>query len=294
MDDHIPDKDLAALVASLDPAVVEVEALRVLPTHSRYCYRLRLADGRFIKARQLGSKWRANNMRELCGYLDQRHVPRVLAGRGGALLLEWVEGEPLDPECLSPSLLRSIGQLHGSIHVAALEGAPWRIRDSALNYRADRLEPELRQLADIGLVSPTEADHLLKLALDQEPEDFAVGITHGDLCPENLVLATDGHVVAIDNETIAVAALDYDLARTWYRWPLSRGAREAYFEGYAHHRSPDSYSRHFFYWAVMALAAAALYRAKTETYAASVPVSRLRDLIRDSDRASGSRPELIL
>ncbi len=294
VDDRIADKDLAALVAALDPPVVAMEELRMLPTHGRYCYRLRLADGRFIKARQLGSSWRAKNMRELCGYLDQRHVSRVLDRRGGALLIEWVEGEPLDPERLSPSQLRSIGRLHGSIHVAELARGPWRIRDSTLAYRADRLEPELRRLAGMGLVSPTEADHLLKLALDHEPENFAVGIAHGDFCPENLVLGADGRVVAIDNETIAVAALDHDLARTWYRWPLPRRAREAYFEGYVRYRSPDAYSRHFLYWAIMVLAAAALYRAETEAYSVSVPVTRLRNLIGDSRRASGSRLELTL
>lgn len=294
MDDRIPDPELAALVAALEPSVVEVEAIRVLPTHGRYCYRLRLADGSFVKARQLGSRWRAENVRELCGYVDPRHVPLVLDGRDGALLIEWVDGKPLEAVRLSPSLLQMIGRLHGSIHVAELQRGPWRLRDSALAYRPDRFEPELAKLAEIGLLDRREAAQLLRLALDSAPEDFSVGITHGDLCPENLILAGDGRVVAIDNETMAVAPQDYDLARTWYRWTLPRRAREAYFDGYARYRSPDAYSRHFFYWAVLVLARAALYRAETEGYPASVPASRLRRLIRDAARASSSRPELTL
>ena len=53
------------------------------------------------------------------------------------------------------------------------------------------------------------------------PIAAARGPVHGDLCAENLVLASDGRVISIDNERVRIDFLDFDLARTWTRWPMS-------------------------------------------------------------------------
>ena len=35
------------------------------------------------------------------------------------------------------------------------------------------------------------------------------------------MIRPDGALCLVDNETVDLGPLDYDLARTWYRWPLA-------------------------------------------------------------------------
>ena len=60
------------------------------------------------------------------------------------------------------------------------------------------------------------------------PARSACGLVHGDLCAENLVLTPDGRIVSIDNERVRIDFLDYDLARTFVRWPLPDARRERF------------------------------------------------------------------
>ena len=83
---------------------------------------------------------------------------------------------------------------------------------------------------------------------------------HRDYCAENLLLAPSGRIHVVDNESIDVGPLDYDLARTWYRWPMGPRQRAAYWKGYARYRDPGSFSSSFAFWAVKVLVESSLFR----------------------------------
>jgi thiamine kinase-like enzyme len=101
------------------------------------------------------------------------------------------------------------------------------------------------------------------------------GLTHGDFCAENLIVEKPDRIRIIDNEMLGVDALDWDVARTWYRWPMSRGQWAAYSEGYSQHRSLAEFEAHFRYWSVLVLLESAVWHVAKSTDAASIPLRRL-------------------
>ena len=59
-----------------------------------------------------------------------------------------------------------------------------------------------------------------------------MAVTHGDICPENLIRTPDGALRPIDEERLALRPLAYDLARAVNRWPLDARLERAFLGGY--------------------------------------------------------------
>jgi aminoglycoside phosphotransferase (APT) family kinase protein len=118
-----------------------------------------------------------------------------------------------------------------------------------------------------------------------------VGLVHKDFCRENMVVSPDGVVRVVDNETLAVDCPDYDLTRTWYRWPMDPAQAVAYLAGYRRHRSTETLARHFPFWAVAVLSESALFRLR-RGLSAALPLGRLRELL-DRHAVSGERPAFV-
>jgi hypothetical protein len=93
----------------------------------------------------------------------------------------------------------------------------------------------------------------------------------------------------VDSETVAIDAIDYDLASTTYSWPLSGDAESDFFGGYGRVRDPSTFLRHRPFWMVCALSDAALFRATAGTPNARVPMDRLLELL-ESTRQLERRP----
>jgi UDP-2,3-diacylglucosamine hydrolase len=88
----------------------------------------------------------------------------------------------------------------------------------------------------------------------------------------------------VDGETLSIDALDYDLGRTFHRWPMERVQRGAYLAGYSDRRRPASFVRHFPFWTIMVLIDSALFRYRRDTRDAAFPIQRLHDLVADTAR----------
>jgi Ser/Thr protein kinase RdoA (MazF antagonist) len=71
------------------------------------------------------------------------------------------------------------------------------------------------------MLERTYGKHVTLLLRKGLPERARWGFIHYDLCAENLVRRPDGIVVAIDNETLRRGFSEFDVARTWSRWPLT-------------------------------------------------------------------------
>jgi hypothetical protein len=109
-------------------------------------------------------------------------------------------------------------------------------------------------------------------------------LTHQDFCGANLVLK-GGAIVAIDNVTMKVSALDEDLARTWYRWPLGESEWRTFLRGYSEKRDVDSYLSHERFWRALTLIHAAAVRLRVVGLAAAKPpLGRLLALVGHSNQ----------
>jgi hypothetical protein len=95
----------------------------------------------------------------------------------------------------------------------------------------------------------------------------------------SIVRGADGRPYVVDSGNVGVDALDLDLARTWYRWPMAAAERRAFENGYLEHRQTASFSTHFPFWAIAVLTDAALFRARARTHARSLPLRRLQQLV---------------
>jgi Ser/Thr protein kinase RdoA (MazF antagonist) len=265
--------DIETLARGRGVALAESEAIS---THgaarpARETFRLRFADGTTLKGRRLASADVARRVEAIVARLDPRRFTRVVARHGAALLEEWIDGEPLDRRPPDASHLAWAGATLGTVHAAPPPDLPGE------SVAADeRLAADLARLVDAGALAEADAARLRTRA-GAAPPAADVTIVHRDLCPENIVVARDGRLVAVDNAAARVGWADEDLARTFYRWPLEAGEGDAFLAAYAAHRDPAAFLAHRAFWMVTALAHAACVRTNRGYAEADATVRRLRD-----------------
>lgn len=272
-------EDLARLLEELDSPPITITPVRQpgSPRLQGGAFRIRLSDGRQIKASVLEGRGQAERTEYFLGRLDHRAFPRVLGRRGRALLIEWVDGEPITGYATA-AVFERCAALHASLHLEPLpDDCPYSISD--LPLLRQKLDSDLRCLTECGAVGAADAQRASEVALRFLPRSCDTGIVHRDLCPENLVLRSDGGVSSIDNESICLGAHDFDLARTWYRWPMERAERRLYLDTYALRRDIGPFVAHFPFWAVAVLADSTRLRLRAGADVLSVPVERLDRLL---------------
>lgn len=280
LNDQLGD-DLAALVRHIGPALVDAEPLTGVgyPGYEPSAFRLRFADGRILKGQHCASAQRAALVQEIAQHAH-RILPAVVARSGAVLLTEWIDGQCLDSAAWLPDLLARCGAVQGILHSIPLAPEHHRSHRGVLEHCCTRLHRHLGTLVDAGILQTDEAPVILDLAMRGLPSRCTVGYVHGDFCHENLVVQPSGDIGVIDHETLDVNAHDFDLGRTWYRWPLQMAQRQAYLDGYRQHRCTDDFVQHFPFWAISGVVAGAAFRLRKKPDAASVPVGRLRALVR--------------
>jgi Ser/Thr protein kinase RdoA (MazF antagonist) len=270
------DPELSELVAGVGTPLIDATLLTRWwsARYPRAAWQLRFADRRVLKGVRFNSPAVADRVEHLLGPLGDRHFPRVVARRGPAMLLQWIEGAALDSGVRQANVLRRCGFLHGWIHVQAPAEAAAPAPGSEPDWGA-RLEGAAETLLTSETLAWPELGELMDQARMHLPCTAARGITHGDFCAENLIVQPSDGIYVVDNETLQVDALEYDLARTWYRWPMGPDQWAAYGEGYSEHRGLTDFKAHFPYWSVLVLLEAAVWHVSKETGAASIPLRRL-------------------
>jgi hypothetical protein len=274
-------RDLWALVRALDVPLLDATLVSRLPAArtGRASFRLVLEDGRIFKGRCTVEPREAARIAALMPRLPRPHFPRCLGRRGRALLVEWLPGAPLRPDQCTEALLHRCGALHATIHRVLVPSRP----RPGLRRRPEpwetRLDGHLRTLVSGGALSAAEARAARGLAQRLGPAETSLALCHGDLCRENIVTDAAGHARIIDNETVALDACDYDLARTWYRWPMTSRQRAAYLGGYGDSAARQSFAAHVVHWALIVLAESAAYRLRVHPPAALGPIRRLRGIV---------------
>jgi aminoglycoside phosphotransferase (APT) family kinase protein len=221
--------------------------------------------------------------------LEHRYFTAVLAVRGAAALVEWADGAPLAAERCDPALMDEMGSVHARLHT--LPPPPGGLAEGAPDWPR-RLAGYLAALVARGAIDGATRDRAAALAGSATPDAFPTRIVHKDFCRENMVVSSAGAVRVVDNETLAVDCPDYDLARTWYRWPMAAPQAEAYLDAYRRRRGTETQERHFPFWAVAVLAESALFRLERDLAAAALPLARLRDLL-DRPESPGAQPAFV-
>ena len=285
--------DLAALVmTTVGARLVGVAPITGLPsaTLGRATFRLEFADGRVLKGRRFDTAADAERVELLTRALGLRSLPRVWARQGAALLEDWIPGVPLDSAAPSLPRFREAGALLGAIHRAvtplfapgalppAVEAPP------SVDARRAATVRGIDGLARLRLVTAATAQRLQTLVDAHAPSDHDTarpqrGIVHRDFCAENIVLAPDGQLWAVDNGTLTMDAYDFDLGRTWYRWPMTLEQWSVFAHGYRRHRGTEVFAAHFPFWAISVLVEAALFRHQAAAPGALEPIRRLDALL---------------
>jgi hypothetical protein len=277
--------DLDALIRAVEGPPPEITPVSGSRGNRRAAFRLEFAGGRVLKGRRVDTHEKAELVEYVTRCLNHRQLPRVLKRSGAALLTEWVEGQALDPANCTPEVLRQCGAFQGLVHTWPLPDHRTCRSVDTPRLRQTRLERRLDKLVEHGVLGDGEARAALGLALQYAPSGCLIGLTLGDFCAENIVRRASGELCFVDTEELSISPCDYDLGRTWYRWPMTIEDRQAYLDGYRRYRHPTEFVEHFPYWAVTAIVDSAVSRQRLRTDAALVPVERLRALIRDLKQA---------
>jgi aminoglycoside phosphotransferase (APT) family kinase protein len=279
--------DLSDLVAANALSVAKLEMLTTLPSPkmSHASFKAICHDGQTVKLRQVETADQAARVVAIRAQLPDAHFPRLLAISKSAMIEEWIPGRSAVEDRYDIGLLQEAGSLLASIHCAA----PPKYSFAKLRTISDRMRRMERQTGDLldrGRLTEEDVAAIMELAQFHRPETLDAGIVHRDFAAENLVIGDDECIWIVDNETMTYDAFSYDLARTWYRWPLVGQAITHFLTGYQRIRSAENFERHFVFWTLSAIVDACLFRAKAETQNQNVPMLMLRDLINNHDAGS--------
>ena len=194
-----------------------------------------------------------------------RSAARGMAARaGGGGRLRWARARSARRACCSVAFI-----------AWARRG---RITDARFNHAGSTNRSTSARSWRPG-ATPAAAQEAVALARRSAPATADWGLCHGDFCAENLLVVPALGLHVVDNETICELWQDYDLARTWYRWPMEALAFAAFLDGYREHRQADTFLAHFQFWAICALLRSAAFRLR-EGVSAEVPIRRLEALLK--------------
>jgi aminoglycoside phosphotransferase (APT) family kinase protein len=273
-------------VADEHGGLVEVTPLTTLlsPDYPGACWRLVFRDGTVAKGRRVTSAGRAERCERLIRLLEHPPFPRVRRRAGSSMVLDWIPGRT--PAELSACHAYSAGEIQGTIHTT--EVSDELVADAMLEERGglERLSTRVDTLVQMGLLEEEEGRRALDLAREHRPAAPECGLMHGDFCAENFIVDDRGVLWVIDNETLKVNCLDYDLAKTCYRWPMSPALRREYLRGYRQHRSTSSFEKHFHHFIIRATVSSAYFRAVRGTKGVDVPIAAFREFLAAGDTAA--------
>lgn len=244
----------------------------------RVVWCLDLEGGRRIKARLLEDHHAARALCALRAVLPSDFAP-VVARSGRVLLEEWIDGVTLARASAPPRCLEDAARLLAGLHATrTVAGRAIRAIRRTTSWRRDS-EDRLRLLREDGLLSVAHANVLRRVLDAHDPHRTPTGLTHSDLCGENLVRNRAGRLRVIDNERLGLRPFGYDLARTRYRWGLDQEAWSAFLAAYSR-RHPATARRASPFWDVVVATESAMIRRRGGGRRVATPVAALARIVR--------------
>jgi aminoglycoside phosphotransferase (APT) family kinase protein len=275
------ESDLSWVASRLGSAVTEMAPVSPLRGRDRprAAFRLTLADGRRLKLRRLRSPERAEDLSRLLGRLRELGLPRVLLRREEALVVEWVDGVPLEEQPADADRIGEAAELLGRIHATpSFDGLRLPVtRSTRDELRA--MQDELSILVRAGRLEAVTATRLARSARRCDPGRALQGIVHGDFCAENLVVDARGRIRVVDNEALQVGFLGLDLARVWSRWPLPEPTWQGFLSSYRRWGAGPADDEALLVWKLRILVKSAWYRVARRFPGADEALGRLHALL---------------
>ncbi len=281
--------DIASVLEDLRVDVVHAAPITSLPSGvtDRASFRIALADGRIVKARRLRRAAKATRFAGWLRHLEHERWPAVLALAGPICVEEWVEGTPLSELPGHPDRIVRAADILGGLHATAQLGERRLRGRSTPRAVLGRARRRLAKLAAAHVIERREALGLLRALRRFAPQEGDVGLTHNDFCAENIVEDPLGRLVVIDNEGLRIGFLDFDLARTWYRWPMSEADWRLFLERYATWRDPSADAVHAPFWRIAAVLKSLNLRVSRYPTRTATPIGRLRQLLAELEASGG-------
>lgn len=254
--------DLVTLIQRQPVALVEARELTsIRSTHQgRASFRLTFEDGRVLKGRRFRNRERCQIAARLMQLLPDLPLNRVLDVCGDSWLEQWIEGMSLQQADATDALCRWAGSVLGRIHAVEIDSVKDVPAPPDTAAMLATLDANLETLARAGALPEQSRGALQRIAWEEQPAEMGKGLIHTDFTLENFVLDGSGQYRVIDNEHLMAGALDYDLVKTFYRWPMTPGQQRAFCEGYGQHGDVSGALSHGVFWSILALAQSARVR----------------------------------
>lgn len=250
-----PGSDILEAVRKLGAGIDTVEGITRLraPGRRHASFRLKLTDGRTVKGRRFKSAERRESVTALYPLLEGLPLSRILSVHGAATIEEWIHGSPVEPGELGTELIHDLASILGTLHSRSVSRGISPTQTRGMDWHSGRLRNQLTQLVDLDQIGSETARKLFDRAMDSQATGLENGIIHTDFHPRNMVMKQDGEIWIIDNEGIRLGALDYDVARCWRQWPMTRAQRDIFCKAYRDFRSLDSFLAHQEFWSICTL-----------------------------------------
>lgn len=190
-------------------------------------------------------------------------MPEVVHAGGGFLVERWIEGRPILPSDVDGDFMYLLGDLVGAF---ATQPCELQVESECLRSGVgleNKLRGVLTELQGQGVLAPESCKELFERAIGNGPVRVESGFVHLDIKPENIVKTPNG-IVFIDNETLSLGSLDYELARLWGFWKLTPHERSRFIDGYRNHRSTKSFLLHELFWSIFALMSSIRHRVRNQ------------------------------
>jgi hypothetical protein len=268
----------AELLARLGAEAVAAEAITTLHLQGSQCfaYRVTLADGRRVKLRRPSRPERAARAWQLLESIADARFAMVILREGDLVVEEWVDGTPVG-ESPRPEHVASAAAFLAALHRVRIDGIDTGQVMSTTAMR-DATCSRLEGLRQYALLAGDKETRLSTAVRSLAPTTAATGITHNDLCGENLVVDVSGKLRIVDYDDVAPGFVDLDLARTWYRWELEPTSWEHFLAQYVAEGGTRPAASAFEFWKIAAVTKSAVVRLAASPEQREHALARLRAL----------------
>ena len=190
-----------------------------------------LSDGQHVKIRTFAELTRARAVWRIL-HLTDSPFPRPLARSGGTLVLEYIDGTPLDRwlrgarRRQTARMATEVGSMLARVHALpappidkpVFPGWSWAMA---------------RALDDVRRHGGLKPSVLAKLEALAPPRPAPLVVSHGDPTMDNVIVTRDGYLRFIDEEWLLLRPRGFDLSRVVTRWRLNRTQERHLLAGYA-------------------------------------------------------------
>ncbi|MEO6027231.1 MAG: aminoglycoside phosphotransferase family protein [Candidatus Binatia bacterium] len=276
----ILDDDIASALRVFGATARTVRPVTGTPSvrSDRAAFRVGLTDGRVVKARRHSRVAVARRYVGLARLLRTLPLPPILARQGRVTIETWIDGTPLDERARTTGRMWGAGAILGAIHRTDGSAHGAGAADASTRPFVADLLGRLHDLTDRGALTAAQGRALGLALASRRPGRARTGLTHNDFCDENLVEDAEGRLHVVDNGGLRAGFLDFDLARAWYRWPMSDAAWHSFLAGYGRWRRVPVRAEVVRFWRIAAIVRSAHFRVVRDSRDAATPLRRLRVL----------------